>query len=149
MFPYMIFLLWFFSKLSLSVLLFLILSWLKITTVDFLIKHYRLLQCFPAYFFSFRFFIFSKIIFVDFFKYWTGWELQLYISSQNIIDCYNVFLNDFNIELVENLTLTFSTCFFLIVFIFFFAFFFPKLSSFFFSFFCVYFSELFLLILFF
>jgi len=51
------------------------------TTVDFLMKYYRLLQCFPAwFFFPFIFFImiFSKIIFVDFF---------------------------FNIKLVENLTL--------------------------------------------
>jgi hypothetical protein len=41
--------------LSLSILLFLILSWLRITTVDFLMKYYRLLQCFPAWFFFFFF----------------------------------------------------------------------------------------------
>jgi hypothetical protein len=45
------FFLWFFSKLSLSILLFLILSWLRITTLNFLMKHYRLLQCFPVWFF--------------------------------------------------------------------------------------------------
>ena len=67
-FPRMIlFLLWCFSKLSLSILLFLILSWLRIITIDFFMKHYRLLQCFPAWFF-FVFFvmIFFKIFFVYF-----------------------------------------------------------------------------------
>jgi hypothetical protein len=44
-------LLWFFSKLSLSILLFLILRWLRITTVDFLMEHYIFLQCFPGWFF--------------------------------------------------------------------------------------------------
>jgi hypothetical protein len=41
---------------------------LRITTVDFLMKHYRLLQDFPAWFFVLFFFvmIFSKIFFVDF-----------------------------------------------------------------------------------
>jgi hypothetical protein len=44
------------------------LSWLRITTVYFLTKHYRLLQCFPTWFFSLSFFLcfFSKIIFVVF-----------------------------------------------------------------------------------
>ena len=52
----------------------------------------------------------------------------------------------FNIKLVENLDLTFPTCFF---FMFVFAFFVSKIIFFFFSFFCVFFSELFLSILFF
>ena len=51
----------------------------------------------------------------------------------------------FNIELVENLALTFPTCFFFSIFLIFF----PKLSSFFFFHFSFFFSELFLLILFF
>jgi hypothetical protein len=44
-----------------------ILSWLKITTVDFLMKYYRLLQCFLHDFFFLSVFfvmIFSKIFFV-------------------------------------------------------------------------------------
>jgi hypothetical protein len=67
-------LLWFFSKLSLSILLFLILSWLKITTVDFLMKHYRLLQFSLHGFFSFYFFvIFFKIFFVYFILLILSW----------------------------------------------------------------------------
>ena len=140
-FPTWFFLLWFFSKFSLSIFLFLILSWLKITTVDFLMKRYRLLQFFPARFFSFRFFvIFFKIFFVDFILLILScWKLQLYISSQNTIDCYSVFLNDFNIELIENLALTFPTCFFYFLFAFFFL---PNLSSFSFHFFCVVFFKI-------
>jgi hypothetical protein len=46
----------FFFKLSLLILLFLILSWLRITTVDFLMKYYRLLHCFLAWFFFLSFF---------------------------------------------------------------------------------------------
>jgi len=87
------------------------------------------------------------------------WYLPILLCSfflKNIVNCYNVFPHGFfsivflhmfvfkiifvefffNIELVENSALTFSTCFFSI--------FLP-----FFSFFCVFFSELFLLILFF
>ena len=79
--PHDFFLLWFFSKLSLSILLFLILSWLRITTVDFLMKHYRLLQCFHACFFS------LSVFFYDFF--------QNFLCSFNFL----------NINLVENLAL--------------------------------------------
>jgi hypothetical protein len=53
------FLLWFFLKLSLSIVLFLTLRCLRITTLDFLIKHYRLLQCFPAKFFFLLFFCYD------------------------------------------------------------------------------------------
>jgi hypothetical protein len=45
-----------FLKLSLSILLFLILSWLRITTLEFLMKHYRFLQFFPTWLFFFLFF---------------------------------------------------------------------------------------------
>jgi hypothetical protein len=38
--------------------IFLILNWLRIIIVYFNMKHYRLLQCFPAWFFSFCFFMF-------------------------------------------------------------------------------------------
>jgi hypothetical protein len=54
-----------FLKLYLSILLFLILSWLRITTVNFLMKHYRLLQYFPAWFFLLWFFL-KKILFILF-----------------------------------------------------------------------------------
>jgi hypothetical protein len=64
--PHMIFFCYdFFSKLSLLILLFLILSWLRITTVDFLMKHYRLLQCFSAWFF-FPFIFFCYYCFQNF-----------------------------------------------------------------------------------
>jgi len=51
-----------FFKIVFFNFIFLILSWLRITTVYFLMKYYRLLQCFPAWFFSFCFF-FLKLFF--------------------------------------------------------------------------------------
>jgi hypothetical protein len=54
----------FFKNYLLLILLFLILSWLRITTLDFLMKHYRLLQCFATWFF---FMIFSKLSLLIFF----------------------------------------------------------------------------------
>jgi len=70
-----IFFLWIFSKLSVN-FIFLILSWLTITTVYFLTRHYRLLQCFPTWFFSFFYVFFLKLF--------------LYFFLENIID-YNSF----------------------------------------------------------
>jgi hypothetical protein len=72
-------LLWYFSKLSLSILLFLILSWLKITTVDFLMKHYRLLQFFPAWFFLLLFFC-------DIFQNFLCW---FYFVNIELVENYN------------------------------------------------------------
>jgi len=60
----------------------------------------------------------------------------LYISSQNTIDYYSIFLNDFNIELIENLALTVPTCFFSYFFSFF-----PKIVFFFFFIFLCYFFQ--------
>jgi len=78
-FPKLFFLLWYFSKLSLSILLFLILSWLKITTVDFLMKHYRLLQFFPAWFFLLLFFC-------DIFQNFLCW---FYFVNIELVENYN------------------------------------------------------------
>jgi len=60
----------------------------------FSLKHCGLLQSFPTWFFLLCFFkkLFLSILF---FKYWAGWKLQLYISSQNTIDCYSVSLYGF------------------------------------------------------
>jgi hypothetical protein len=139
-------LLWFFLKLSLSILLFLILS----TIVDFLMKHYRLLQFFPAWFFFIYFFvIFFKILFVDFILLiLSGLRITIvYFLTKHyrLLQCFPKW--SFNIKLIENLTLTFPTCFFLFAFCF--LFFFSNLSSFSFHFFVLFFSELFLSIIFF
>jgi len=72
------FLLWFFSKLSLLILLFLILSWLRIITVNFFMKHLQ-------YFLTWFFYYFVMIFFKNYF-------------------CWFYF---FNIKLVENLILYF------------------------------------------
>jgi hypothetical protein len=106
----------FFSKLYFLIFFFK-LSWLKILLHSFFKKkHYGLLQCFPTRFL----FCYSASSHVFFLK------LSLSIF--------------FNIELVENLALTFPACLFFYFFSFFFALFFPKLSSSFFSFsfFCVF-----------
>jgi len=88
-FLFFCFFLLFFPELSLSILFFLILSWLKISLCNFFpFKYYGLLRCFSTwYFFSYDFF---KIIFVNFIFFniklvenynykslQTGWELQL------------------------------------------------------------------------
>jgi len=99
----------FFFKMVFEDLIFFILSWLRILLRRFFLKTLWIVTCFPTWFlfcYSVSPHIFFKIIFVDFF---------------------------FNIKLVENLAITFPTCFFYF-FYFVFAFFFPKLSSFFFSF---------------
>ena len=98
-FSHMIFLLWFFSKLSLSILLFLILNWLRITIRDFLIKHYRLLQCFPAWFFFLLFFLwfFSKLsLSILFFLILSS--LRIYLCRfllENITNCNSFSSYDF------------------------------------------------------
>ena len=122
-------------------------------------------------FFSFFYeFFFPKwSLSILFFSYWAGWEFcfMFFLKKQHcgllkcfpiwFLFCYSVYphvffsklslLNFFfNIELVENLALTFPTCFFSL-FKFFFLLFFSKIV-FFFHFF-MFFSELFLLILFF
>jgi hypothetical protein len=74
----------------------------------FSLKHCGLLQCFPTWF------LFSK-------------SISPHVFFQNYLCRFF-----FNIELVENLVLTFPTCFFFHLFCFFF---FPKLSSSFFVFF--------------
>jgi len=48
----------------------------------------------PHYFFV-MIFLKKLSLLILFFKYWGGFELQMYISSQNTIDCYSVFLHDF------------------------------------------------------
>jgi len=91
---------WFFYiKLSLLILFFLILSWLRITitskakscggnTVVFLTKHYGLTQFFLTWFFSvsFVFFynIFSKIIFVNFFLILSWLEFNFVIKLNHV-----------------------------------------------------------------
>jgi len=85
------FLLWIFSKFSLLILLFLILSWLRITTVDFLMKYYRLLQCSLYGFFPLVFFVMivSKIVFVYFIflNIKLVKNLNFIIFFENIMDC--------------------------------------------------------------
>jgi len=119
--------------------------------------------------FSFFLWIFPKmVLFKFFFSYWASWGFSfvVFFYKKNIVDCYsisptwflfcynispNVFVSKFsllnfffNIELVDNLALAFPTCFFLYFFCFCFLFFFPKIVFFF-----MFFSELFLSILFF
>jgi hypothetical protein len=73
MFPYIFFFVMIFFKIVFVNFIFLILSWLRITTVYFLMKHSRLLQCFPEWFFFLLFFLlwfFSKFsLFILSFKY--------------------------------------------------------------------------------
>ena len=113
------------------------------------------MNCYNIFLHGFFFFLifFSKTIFIDFiFFSWLQILLCSFFFLINTVDCYKVFPYGFcfatlfphifffqnylcwfffNIELVENLALTFLTCF---------SFhFFPKLS---FSFFCVFFSRI-------
>jgi hypothetical protein len=81
-FLYIIFFVMIFFKIIFVDFIFLMLSWLRITIVDFLTKHYRLLQCFPAwFFFSFHFFCYN---------FFQNYLCRFYFS---------------NIELVKNLVL--------------------------------------------
>jgi len=116
----------FYMKFFFSKIIFINFSFFHIELVEnfasylFSLKHCRLLQCFPICFFFatvFPHMYFFKIIFVEFF---------------------------FNIELVENLALTFPTCFFFHLFLLFF----PQNCLLLFFIFLCFFSELFLLILF-
>jgi hypothetical protein len=74
--PYIFFFVMNVFKIVFINFIFLILSWLRITTVYFLTKYYRLLQCFLTWFFFLSFFLcfFSKIIFLVF--SWKHYKLQ-------------------------------------------------------------------------
>ena len=91
-FPF-IFFLWFFPKLSLLILFFLILSWLRITIVYFLTKHYRLLQCFLI-FFSFCFFMNLFLNYLCLFYFFNVKLVKNLTCSliflESIVDCNNV-----------------------------------------------------------
>ena len=79
-----------FSKIIFVDFIFLILSWLKITTIVFLTKHCGLLQCFSTWVF---FLLFLFFLFLFFYM----------IFFQNCLCCFYFF----NIKLVENLALYF------------------------------------------
>jgi hypothetical protein len=88
-----------FSKIIFIDFIFLILSWLRITIVYFLTKHYRLLQCFLI-FFSF----FLMNLFLNYFCLFYFFNVKLVknlacslIFLESIVDCnsvspYNCFL---------------------------------------------------------
>jgi len=105
----------FFFKIVFVDLIFFILNWLKILHGRFFFKTLWIVTIFPHIVFVLL--QFSSHVFFQNYLYWFF----------------------FNIELIENLALTFSTCFFFFFF----------QNCLFFSFFYVFFSELFLLILFF
>jgi hypothetical protein len=113
MFSYMVFFMNFFffrNGLCRFDFIFFILSWLRILLCRFFFKTLWIVTVFPH-----MIFVLLQCFHTCFFK------KKLYLS--------NFF---FNIELVENLALTFPACFSFHFFSFCFCFFFPKLSLFFF-----------------
>ena len=138
--PHGFFLWFFFSKWSLLIFFSYWTGW-EFCFVVFFFKTPWIITMFPNMVFvllqCFPTCLFFKIIFVEFFF---NIELveNLALTFPTCFFSKLSLLIFFNIDLVENLALTFPTCFFFYFFSFYFAFAFPKLSSSFFIFFFIF-----------